>query len=600
MLSYAACTGICPAKKWNRRRRVRRSTYDQAFFVYFDRYRKYLYGSIACVALETAFELVIPMIMADIIDVGVANRDRNYILMKSFLMAACALVSLVLGLLYARLVALAGQGFGAELRKAEFRKVQQFSFSNLDRFSTPSLITRLTSDVTIMQNAIVNGIRPLVRGPVMLALALMMTLIISPKLAVVFLIAIPVLAAALIAILLKLRPMYRKMQKALDRVNAIVQENLIAIRTVKSYVKGEGERQKFGEVNEAFREASQGAFRYAVMNMPAFQLVMYATILMILWFGGGYIHTGAMQVGQLTGFLSYVLQILNSLMMISSVFLMLSRSMTSASRIFEVMDERINITDGAWNGRVEKGSIAFEHVSFKYRETAKEFVLSDLCLDIRPGETVGIIGGTGAAKSSLVQLIPRLYDVTGGSLKVDGRDVREYAVAHLRDAVGMVLQKNTLFSGTIRENLLWGNERATQAELDWACRIACADEFLSKLPDGYETDLGQGGVNVSGGQKQRLCIARALLKRPRVLIFDDSTSAVDTATESKIRARLQAELRDVTKIIITQRISAIESADKIVVLEGGRITGVGTHRELMESSPVYRDICALQRKGAMV
>ena len=569
------------------------------FFNYFDKYRKYLYGSVVCVAFETAFELVIPMIMADIIDVGVASRDKNYILMKSLVMVACALVSLLLGLMYARFVAKAGQGFGAELRKAEYRKVQSFSFVNLDHFSTPSLITRLTSDVTIMQNAICNGIRPLVRGPVMLVLALGMTLWISPKLAVVFLVAIPVLAAALIAILMKLRPMYGKMQRALDRVNAIVQENLIAIRTVKSYVKGDSERRKFGEVNEAFRESSQGAFHYAVMNMPAFQLVMYATILLILWFGGGFIHTGAMQVGQLTGFLSYVLQILNSLMMISNVFLMLSRSMTSASRIFEVMDEPVSITDGGWGGKVEKGEIEFRHVSFKYKETAKEFVLSDICLHIRPGEMVGIIGGTGSAKSSLVQLIPRLYDVTGGSLTIDGHDVREYGVKHLRDAVGMVLQKNTLFSGTIRENLKWGNERATEEELDWACHIACADEFLSRLPDGYETDLGQGGVNVSGGQKQRLCIARALLKRPRVLIFDDSTSAVDTATEAKIRARLQQELRDVTKIIITQRVSAIESADLIVVLEGGKIIGAGTHGELLESNPVYQDICALQRKGAV-
>jgi len=569
------------------------------FFVYFDRYRKYLYGSVVCVVLETAFELVIPMIMASIIDVGVTSRDGRYVLTHSLFMVACALVSLVLGLMYARFAALAGQGFGAELRKAEYKKVQALSFAGLDHFGTPSLITRLTGDVTILQNAIVNGIRPLVRGPVMLAMALMMTLIISPRLAVVFLVAIPVLAAALVAILLKLRPMYGGMQRALDRVNAIVQENLIAIRTVKSYVKRDSERQKFGEVNEAFRASSEGAFHYAVMNMPAFQLVMYATILLILWFGGGFIQTGTMQVGQLTGFLSYVLQILNSLMMISSVFLMLSRSMTSAGRILEVLDEPETIVDGPWGGRVARGDIAFEHVFFKYRETARAFVLSDICLEIRAGETVGIIGGTGAAKSSLVQLIPRLYDVSRGSLKVDGRDVRDYAVAHLRDAVGMVLQKNTLFSGTIRENLLWGNEHATQDELDWACRIACADEFLSKLPEGYDTDLGQGGVNVSGGQKQRLCIARALLKRPRVLILDDSTSAVDTATESTIRARLQAELGDVTKIIITQRISAIEHADKIIVLEGGRITATGTHRELLGKSDVYRDICALQRKGAM-
>ncbi|OPZ67519.1 MAG: putative multidrug export ATP-binding/permease protein [Firmicutes bacterium ADurb.Bin467] len=334
------------------------------------------------------------------------------------------------------------------------------------------------------------------------------------------------------------------------------------------------------------------------MNMPAFQLVMYATILLILWFGGGFIRAGGMKVGMLTGFLSYVLQILNSLMMISNVFLMLSRSMTSAGRILEVMDEAPGIADGDWDGEVERGAVEFDHVSFKYKETAKEFALSDICLNILPGQTLGVIGGTGSAKSSLVQLIPRLYDVTDGSLKIDGRDVREYAVSKLRDAVGMVLQKNTLFSGTIRENLRWGSESAADEELDWACRIACADEFVAKLPAGYETELGQGGVNVSGGQKQRLCIARALLKRPKVLIFDDSTSAVDTATEARIRRRLAEELPGVTKIVITQRVSAIEGADRIVVLENGRIRAAGTHAELLERDPVYRDICRLQRRGA--
>ena len=570
------------------------------FFRYFEKYKKYMIGSIAFVVLETGFELVIPMIMADIIDVGVVNRDTNYILLKSVAMVVCALASLLLGILYARFAAIAGQGFGAELRKAEYRKIQSFSFSNVDHFSTPSLMTRLTSDITIIQNAICNGIRPMVRGPVMMVMALVMTITISPKLTVVFLVAIPILAITLFLIISKLRPMYGKMQKALDKVNATVQENLVAIRTVKSYVKGGSESQKFGEVNQAFRTSSEGAFHYAVMNMPAFQLVMYATIVLILWFGGNFIHTGTMKVGQLTGFLSYVLQILNSLMMISNVFLMLSRSMASAGRILEVMDEPAGIVDGTFTGKVEKGSIDFDHVSFKYKETAKEYVLSDINLHIKAGQTVGIIGGTGSAKSSLVQLIPRLYDVSSGCLKIDGHDVKEYGLTHLRDAVGMVLQKNTLFSGTIRENLKWGDENASQEELDWACRIARADEFLKKMPDGYETDLGQGGVNVSGGQKQRLCIARALLKRPKVLIFDDSTSAVDTATESSIRRQLAKELTDVTKIFITQRISSIEHADQIVVLENGKINEVGTHEELLAHNPIYQDIYALQRKGAAV
>ena len=568
------------------------------FLIYFEKYRKHLIGGVACVALEAVFELVIPLIMADIIDVGVVNRDTHYILQKSLAMVACALVSLLLGALYARLAARAGQGFGAELRKAEYRKIQGFSFSNMDHFSTPSLITRLTSDITILQNTVCNGLRPMVRGPVMMVMALVMTMIMSPKLALVFLTAIPVLAACLIFILQKLRPMYGKMQKALDRVNSIVQENLTAIRTVKSYVKGDSECLKFSEVNETFRASSETAFHYAVLNMPCFQLVMYSTILCILWFGGNFIHAGTMQVGQLTGFLSYVLQILNSLMMISNVFLMLSRSMTSAYRIAEVLDEPAEISDGEGGRIVEHGTVDFEHVFFKYRETAKEYVLSDISLHIGAGWTVGIIGGTGSAKSSLVQLIPRLYDVTSGSLKIDGHDVKEYALVPLRDAVGVVLQKNTLFSGTIRENLKWGNEDATDQELDWACHIACADEFLDRMPDGYETDLGQGGVNVSGGQKQRLCIARALLKRPRVLIFDDSTSAVDTATEAKIRSRLAESLKDTTKIIITQRISSIENADLIVVLEDGKINEAGTHEELLAHNPIYRDIYEFQQKGA--
>ena len=569
------------------------------FAIYFDKYKKDLVGGAVCVMLETGFELVIPLIMADIIDVGVANRDTGYILQKSFLTVACALISLMFGVIFARLAARASQGFGARIREAEYRKVQSFSFSNMDHFSTPSLITRLTSDITVLQNTICNGLRPFVRAPTMLVMALSMTMLMNFKLALVFLVAIPTLAACLLLILRRLRPMYGKMQRALDRVNLIIQENLTAIRTVKAYVKGDSESEKFGEVNASFRGYSERAFHYAVLNLPCFQAVMYATIVCILWFGGNFIHQGTMQVGQLAGFLSYVLQILNSLMMISNVFLMLSRSMTSADRIAEVLDETPDIADGGVSGglRVERGEIDFEHVYFKYRQSARESVLSDVCLHIGAGWTVGILGGTGSAKSSLVQLIPRLYDVSAGSLMIDGRDVRDYPVRHLRDAVGMVLQKNTLFSGTIRENLKWGNEDATEEDLDWACRIACADEFLSRFPDGYDTDLGQGGVNVSGGQKQRLCIARALLKRPKVLIFDDSTSAVDTATEAKIRERLAEDLRDTTKIIITQRVGAIESADLIVVMKDGRIDDAGTHEELLDRSPIYRDIYEFQRKG---
>ncbi len=439
----------------------------------------------------------------------------------------------------------------------------------------------------------------MVRGPVMMVMALAMSITMSPQLALVFLVAMPVLAACLVLILRKLGPMYAGMQKALDEVNAIVEENLRAIRTVKAYVKGDSEYQKFSEGNEAYRQTAERSFHYAVLNLPCFQAVMYATILCILWLGGNYIHQGTMKVGVLTGFLSYVLQILNSLMMISNVFLLLSRSITSAQRIFEVLDEPAAIHDGPGSYTVHHGEIDFEDVSFKYQETAEEYVLSHINLHFGAGQTIGIIGGTGSAKSSLVQLIPRLYDVSEGVLKIDGHNVREYSLVHLRDAVGMVLQNNNLFSGTIRENLKWGDENATDEDLDWACRIACADEFLSRMPEGYDMDLGQGGVNVSGGQKQRLCIARAILKQPRVLIFDDSTSAVDTATEARIRHRLASELKNTTKIFITQRIRSIEDADQIVVLDNGTVSAAGTHDELMKSSEIYRDIYEFQQKGVL-
>lgn len=567
-------------------------------FPYMKKYQKYLILSCICVVAETVFELVIPILMADIIDVGVANADKDYILIKGAQMIACALISLVLGVMYARYAATAGQGFGAELRKDEFQKVQNFSFANTDHFSTSSLITRLTSDVTILQTAISNGVRPLVRSPVMLLTALVLTFTINAKLAVVFMIAIPILAIGLFVIVKKVGPLYRLMQSSIDKVNTIVQENLNAIRVVKSYVRGSYEEEKFEEVNESLRNASERAFSTSVWNMPLFQMVMYATILCIIWFGGNMIFINDMKVGELTGFLSYVLQILNSLMMISNVFLMLTRSLASCERIVEVLDETPDIDDSlAVTAQIEEGRIDFEHVYFKYKEDAEEYVLSDITLHIPKGSTIGILGGTGSAKTTLVQLIPRLYDVSEGTVCIDGRNVKEYSIEHLRDAVGMVLQKNTLFSGTIRENLLWGDEHASQEDIEWACHIAAVDEFIDHFPKGYDTDLGQGGVNVSGGQKQRLCIARALLKRPKVLIFDDSTSAVDTATEASIRQGL-ASLSETTKIIIAQRVSSVQHADQIVILDDGKIHAIGTHDELLAHDPIYQDISTSQQEGA--
>ena len=568
-------------------------------FSYIGSYRKYLVLAVLCITAESLFELIIPLIMADIVDIGVAARDQAYIFRQSGLMLVCAALALGLGIGSAQFAALAGQGLGANLRETEYAKLQQFSFANVDHFQLSSLVTRMTSDVTNIQNSISSGMRPACRGPVMLVAATAVAFSINSRLALVFLVALPTLALCLFLIIRKVRPLYGKMQEAIDLVNRIIQENLTAIRVVKAYVRGDYEIGKFGEVNTNLQTQSERAFRIATTNMAAMQFVMYGTILGILWFGGGMIRTGSMQVGALTGFLSYVLQILNSLMMISNIFLMLTRSLASGRRIIEVLDEEIDITeDQAEDIEVARGEIEFRHVYFKYKEEAAEPVLSDITFHIRAGQTVGIVGQTGSAKTTLVQLIPRLYDITSGELLIDGVPVERYPLRHLRDAVSMVLQKNTLFSGTLKENLLWGDQDASQEEIEEACRIAGADEFIGRLENGYDTEMGQGGVNVSGGQKQRLCIARAILKKPKVLILDDSTSAVDTATEARIREQLERKLPDMTKIIIAQRISSVRHADQILVLDDGKIRGMGTHEELLRDNRIYQEIYESQKEGA--
>ena len=569
------------------------------FAGYLHKYRLWAALAVFCVAAETVFELVIPMIMVNIVDVGVSNGDRAYIFQQGALMCVCAVIAMVLGVGSARFSALCGHGLAAEVRKAEYAKIQSFSFANRDRFQTESLVTRLTSDVTTIQNAVINGLRPGVRSPIMMITALCMSFLINARLALVFLVAAPTLGFLLFQIIRHVRPLYSRMQRAIDLVNRIVQENLTAVRIVKAYVRGDYEIEKFGQVNDNLCQVSRQAMRIAVLNMPAMQLVMYGTILAILWIGGGMIIGGTMQIGKLTGFLSYVLQVLNSLMMFSNVFLLLTRAIASGQRIFEVIDEPLDITEeDAQDVAVEHGDIEFDHVSFQYRAGAAEYVLRDITLNIPAGSTVGIIGGTGSAKSTLVQLIPRLYDATEGTVRVDGRPVREYPLAHLRDAIAMVLQKNTLFSGTVRDNLRWGKPDATDAEIEEACHIACVDEFIGRLENGYDTDLGQGGVNVSGGQKQRLCIARAILKKPKVLILDDSTSAVDMVTEAKIRDGLARCLPHTTKIIIAQRISSVLNADQIVILDNGRINEVGTHWSLLEHNRIYQEIYHSQQEGA--
>ncbi len=566
-------------------------------FTHLGPFKKEFILSILFIIAETGFELTIPLIMTDIIDVGVQTRDIHYICIKGVQMGICALLSLITGLLYARYAARAALGFGSGVREAEFSRIQSYSFANLDHFSTSSLITRMTTDITVMQNAITGGLRPMVRGPVMLVMGLFLAFWMNAALALVFVICTPVLACILFFIVRRVAPLYGKLQVCMDRVNAAIQENLTAIRAVKAFVREEYEEEVFEQANRELADTSRTTFHFAVLNLPAFQLTMYTSIVLILWFGGGFIQTGSMQVGELTGFLSYVLQIVNSLMMISNVFLMLTRSLASARRINQVFDETSTLSDPENPCHViPDGQIDFDHVSFKYKKEAKEYTLSDIDLHIKAGETVGIIGGTGSSKSTLVQLIPRLYDATAGSVRVGGRDVRSYSLESLRDRVGIVLQKNVLFSGTIRENLLWGSPGATEDELQAACRAACADEFIRTLPEGLDTRLDQGGVNLSGGQRQRLCIARALLKRPKILIFDDSTSAVDTATESRIREALEA-IPSMTKLVIAQRILSVMHADKIVILDDGRIHAVGTHQSLLAESPIYREIYESQKGG---
>lgn len=562
-------------------------------------YKKYAWLGLLCIGVEVVLEITVPLLMADLIDYGVTNADGTYIIKKGLQMALCAVLALILGVGSAKFSALAGQGLGANIRKAEYEKLQSYSFSNIDHFSVSSLVTRLTSDVTNIQNAVSTGMRPFGRSPVMLIFATSFAFRINSTLALVFLVALPTLAVLLILIIINVGPLYGRMQSAIDQVNRCIQENLTAIRVVKSYVRGDYEVEKFGVVNENLKSESEKAFGTAVLNMPAMQFVMYGTILGILLIGGRLINEGQMMIGQLTSFLSYVLLILNSLMMMSNVFLLMTRSLASAERIMEVIDEKIDITDeNAKDIAVAKGEIEFDQVWFKYKDAAKEYVLSDVSFHIKPGQTVGIIGQTGSSKTTLVQLIPRLYDVTKGEVKIDGINVKEYPVRHLRDAVAMVLQKNTLFSGSLIDNLRWGNEKATLDEIKEACQIACVDEFVDRLADGYDTEMGQEGVNVSGGQKQRICIARAILKKPKVLILDDSTSAVDTATEAKIRSGLAEKLPDMTKIIIAQRISSVRHADQIIIMDRGHVEAIGTHESLLRDNQIYQEIYASQKEGA--
>ena len=567
-------------------------------FRYGKPYRRDLWAAAGLIFIECIFEMVIPVLMSTLVDEGVPSHNMAIILRQGGLMALCAVLALITGLLYARYAARFANGFAAELRLAEYAAVQKFDFANLDHFSSASLVTRMTTDATVLLNAINAGLRPFVRSPVMLAMGLGMAFLLSPKLTIVFLITTPILTILLTLIVCKVGPLYGRQQSAVDHLNSRIQESLTAIRAIKAFVRGDYENEQFNAVNTELSDASTETFRYAVLNLPAFQAVMYTAIVCIMWYGGNFILTDRMTVGELTAFLSYVLQVLNSVMMFSGVFLQLTRSLTSARRIRAVLEEQPALATPADPvAAVADGSIDFADVSFKYSAAAARDALSHVTLHIPAGATVGIIGGTGAAKTTLVQLIPRLYDAESGTVRVGGVDVRDYNLDVLRREVSMVLQKNVLFSGTILDNLRWGDANATEEECIRMAKLACADEFIQRFPDKYNTWIEQGGSNVSGGQKQRLTIARALLRKPKVLILDDSTSAVDTATDAKIRKAFREEIPGTTKIIIAQRISSVQDADRILVLENGQINGLGTHAELLATNAIYQEVYNSQTQG---
>jgi len=571
---------------------------------YIAQYKKYMLLVPLFVFLDVLCELSMPLLMARIVDRGIPAGDVGFIVRTGGLMILLALMAIGFGVLMMRMSTLAAMGFGANLRNALFEKAAAFSFTNIDRFSTASLVTRLTNDVNNVQMTFMMALRMMLRAPMMLIVAFFLAYSINAELSVVLAIAIPLLSLGVALVMRTAVKRFGVVQEKMDAINTTLQENLIGIRVVKSYVREDFEQEKFRRANDGLTQAFIRAVTIAILNMPIMMLVMNGATIAIIWLGGRMVFAGGLGAGELISFISYVFQILFSVMMISMVILMTARAQASGKRLLEVLDETVDIVDKPAEEQKALpstgGKVEFREVAFKYNvEGSGENVLSGINFTAEPGQVIGIVGGTGTGKSTLVHLIPRLYDVTEGAVLVDGVDVRAAPLEELRERIGVVLQKNVLFSGTIRDNLLWGNHAATQAEIESACRDAQAEEFILSFPDGYETVLGQGGVNLSGGQKQRLCIARAMLKKPAILILDDSTSAVDSATEAKIRESFYRNLADTTVFIIAQRISSVRDADQILVLDDGKIAGIGTHRELLANNKIYQEINASQQEGVL-